>query len=573
MGAPSIGGKFTLTAVAAAVLPFTSATFGQTTYTGTITGGAVSQQFPYGAYAGQSITISGFVNANNNGTFQCVSSTATTLVLNNFRAVAETHAGTAVQNEQYSFPSQYASKVENLIPNQQGENVVVAGVQTGDTLIVTVIGLKSLAPFDQLHGESPAFGYLQGLNDFNANPIVTDNSAGGTATVTAVAITAPAYNLTSVAAEVGGSTTYTGVITGGAANAYAGLYFTVAGFENVNNGTYLCTASTATTLVLSNSNGVLEAAPFLPTASATAFLLTVTATNTFAAGSEVVLSGLYESWLNGPVVLAQATGSAFIVNYENYEEGYTNPAEPATAKATGAGGNTWVLLAHLNLALSDYTYSSIPPTAPAPWPSCNWGIDGYYPSVYVFACFGAVLPSAITLTETVSPPYVNPPITATYTYTPQLKINVNSCYDNGIDPPADLAAGKPIFDGGVNIAAFDFTGMVGAATDGGSTNISDPTSTVGSNNPALGTPIVTTGTGDLVFALGLQKNANGLGQGTDVTLTNGYSTVGSGKLVGTTGAHYVAEWGIQTAAGSWTPQFANPIGYDTIIAAVAIQHT
>jgi hypothetical protein len=57
-----------------------------------------------------------------------------------------------------------------------------------------------------------------------------------------------------------GSATYTGTITGGAANAYADKAFTVTGFGNgANNGTYLCTASTATTLVLSNGGAVTQA--------------------------------------------------------------------------------------------------------------------------------------------------------------------------------------------------------------------------------------------------------------------------------------------------------------------------
>ena len=70
------------------------------------------------------------------------------------------------------------------------------------------------------------------------------------------------FTLTSVANASGGSpatTTYTGTITGGASNAYAGAIFTIAGFTNANNnGTFTCIGSTATTLVLQNQNGVAE---------------------------------------------------------------------------------------------------------------------------------------------------------------------------------------------------------------------------------------------------------------------------------------------------------------------------
>lgn len=69
------------------------------------------------------------------------------------------------------------------------------------------------------------------------------------------------YNLvlTSVANASAGSTVYTGTITGGGSNAFAGLTFQVAGFTNAaNNGTWICTASSTTTLTLSNAAGASE---------------------------------------------------------------------------------------------------------------------------------------------------------------------------------------------------------------------------------------------------------------------------------------------------------------------------
>jgi len=496
------------------------------------------------------------------------------------------------------FPPQYASKIENLWSNQNGDNTVVT-IQNGDTLIAFVIGLKSIDPFDQLHGESPSFGFLQGLNDFNALPTVTDNSIGAsTATVTAVAISSTTYPLTAAANASAGTTVYTG--SGfGATNSLVGLYFVVNGFQNAgsppngeNNGTYICTANTGTTLTLANANGVVETKA---TATATDYVLTVTASNSFSSGQIVQLSGLAEPWLNGlQFTVATASGSAFTANYAAYDGPYTNASEPAGALASGSGGNVWVLLTELSLADADYNVTSVPPAnGPAgvyaqtfvngkwvlnssavqqpAYPSATWNIDGYYPCVYVFVCYGANLPAAV------SSPFIT-------SYVPPLKVTVNSCYQNGIDPPQDLAAGKPIFDGGVDIIVVPFTDMTAVSADGESTNISDPSSTVGSNNPAQGIPITTTGTGDLVIALALQKSANGLGLGADATLhggsaagsppvaSGGYGMVANGKLVGSE-AHYLIEWGVQTTAGSWTPSFANPIGYDTIIAAIALKHS
>lgn len=67
------------------------------------------------------------------------------------------------------------------------------------------------------------------------------------------------FTLTAVANASGATSVYTGTITGGAANAFAGFEFTVTGFATAaNNGTFLCTASGATTLTLTNSAGVAE---------------------------------------------------------------------------------------------------------------------------------------------------------------------------------------------------------------------------------------------------------------------------------------------------------------------------
>src|SRR6266496_211061 len=52
---------------------------------------------------------------------------------------------------------------------------------------------------------------------------------------------------------------YTGTITGGANNAFTGLTFVIAGFANTNNnGTFVCTASTATNLTLVNGSAAAE---------------------------------------------------------------------------------------------------------------------------------------------------------------------------------------------------------------------------------------------------------------------------------------------------------------------------
>lgn len=65
--------------------------------------------------------------------------------------------------------------------------------------------------------------------------------------------------LSAAALASGGTTAYTGTITTGGINALVGSTFVVSGFDLVaNNGTFVCTASTTTTLTLDNAVGVLD---------------------------------------------------------------------------------------------------------------------------------------------------------------------------------------------------------------------------------------------------------------------------------------------------------------------------
>ena len=94
--------------------------------------------------------------------------------------------------------------------------------------------------------------------------------------------------LTSVAAGTG---VYTGTITGGAANAYAGMNATIAGFMNAtNNGVFLITASTSTTLTTVNLTTIAE------TVAATAKLGAASQCTVLVLLEEI--SGLFETLTN-----------------------------------------------------------------------------------------------------------------------------------------------------------------------------------------------------------------------------------------------------------------------------------
>lgn len=120
-------------------------------------------------------------------------------------------------------------------------------------------------------GVAPTVGELiTVINCLNGNGIfnVTNCSI---ATVTPNNSTA--LNLTSVNA----SGVYVGTITDGAGNTFAGNRFTILGFSNAaNNGTFLCLASTSTTLTLQNINSVVETHPATATQSSGTGVFTIT---------------------------------------------------------------------------------------------------------------------------------------------------------------------------------------------------------------------------------------------------------------------------------------------------------
>lgn len=103
-------------------------------------------------------------------------------------------------------------------------------------------------------GSDGGFGYAPGDTG-----TISDGNSGAVYVVDTV--TSPnSYVLTAAGTASGGHTVYTGTFTGGAGNAFAGHSFTITGFvaHTSNNGTFNCTASTATQLTLSNVSGIAE---------------------------------------------------------------------------------------------------------------------------------------------------------------------------------------------------------------------------------------------------------------------------------------------------------------------------
>lgn len=94
-------------------------------------------------------------------------------------------------------------------------------------------------------------------NAVNNGVFVATGSSTTTLTLANVAAVAETHAATATSQQ--GTAVYTGTITGGGSNAFAGLTFVVAGFAGANNnGTFIATASTTTTLTLENNAASAE---------------------------------------------------------------------------------------------------------------------------------------------------------------------------------------------------------------------------------------------------------------------------------------------------------------------------
>lgn len=235
------------------------------------------------------------------------------------------------------------------------------------------VAAKIVVPGTPGVGTSTTPGYnnvvlsLSGANgpkSFQLNPTIED-AAGtpitpGTAfTLTAVAASTPgALTLSAAAAAVAGVTAYTGTITGGGSNAFAGFTFTVAGFSTAaNNGTFICTASTTTVLTLENVNGAVESHAATATGAEGTAVYTGTITgggsNAFA-GKTFVVAGFSTAANNGSFI-ATASGTTTLTLDNASAAAETHAATATTEEvstnltfstdgsknATVAGGSTY----------------------------------------------------------------------------------------------------------------------------------------------------------------------------------------------------------------------------------------
>lgn len=250
LGVAQAAPTYTLTVTAAL-----SASGGATVYlySGTSYGNGANN-----ALAGLHLTVAGFGNASNNGSYVCVASSATTVLLANASGVAETHAATATTP---------------LAKALAGINVT-----NGSTVQVLSNGITmALDPTNLTVGSTFATGSpdVEWAGPAGAN---STTPAGASAIFRNSEVRVPmslqqVFGLASVATSVGGTAIYTfpTPVAAASTNGFAGFTFIVTGFVTAanNNGItpfdgsasalpFTCSASTSTTVTLSNPSAVSE---------------------------------------------------------------------------------------------------------------------------------------------------------------------------------------------------------------------------------------------------------------------------------------------------------------------------
>jgi uncharacterized repeat protein (TIGR01451 family) len=241
--------------------------------------------------------------------------------------IASTAAGNSQCNSQVNITSVVNGMVFDTLAVGLG-TIAVNGPQVSQWN-VTSGGANPNAAQDLVGVTSTRAGAPSVPDAENFNEVLALTSATAKAialNVSSVTPNATTFTLTKVANVAGGTTVYTGTITGGNANAYLGATVVVAGFTNANdNGTFTCTASSTTTLTLNNTNGVAQ---------------------THAATAAVTTSTTYNGTITGGAGNAY-NGDTVVVT------GFVNAGNNGTFKATASSATTLTLNNIASIAETD----------------------------------------------------------------------------------------------------------------------------------------------------------------------------------------------------------------------------
>lgn len=209
-------------------------------------------------------------------------------------------------------------------------SVNISNPTTTNTMVIYGAQLEVGGPASttQITTTRPQGVYLWGIQAPTSLPNAIPSTAVlGNPWVPNTLYTTKILALTSVTSGTG---VYAGTITGGAANAFAGQFFTVAGFSNTSNNSgtnpFVCTASTTTHLTLTNPASIAETNT--ATATPTVALTSVTAAGVYSGtitggggnvlgGYATTIKGFNNSANNGTFFISSSTNSSLATQNVN----------------------------------------------------------------------------------------------------------------------------------------------------------------------------------------------------------------------------------------------------------------
>jgi len=238
---------------------------------------------------------------------------------------------------------------------------------TGLGVAAQILSTGNVQPASTIPGKNGIILSLSGANGYSStfqlDPIVADVSGAPVPTGTALVLTSVAASspgvlvLSAVAASTDGvHSVYTGTITGGGSNAFAGQQFIIAGFANaVNNGTFAVTASTTTTLTVVGVNQVAETHAGTATGVEGTAVYTGTITgggSNALAGQDFTIAGFTTAANNGTFLCtASSTTTLTLRNIAAAAETHA-----ATATSEESGTNQLTYIVYPSKTLSGNTY-------------------------------------------------------------------------------------------------------------------------------------------------------------------------------------------------------------------------
>lgn len=212
------GTAFVVASVAASAAQFTETLSAVAASVGTTAAYTTSSAPTASSLVGQSFVVTGFVGANNNGTFLCTANTTTIITLDNAAATAETHAGTATSTPKVAtYTGTFTSQTTGSLV---GKSVVIAGfvtntVNNGDFIVVansgtTTITVDNPAAISESHAATATL--QEGTNVFtyyaDGTASLTSGTGGAPPTpgTTETVVTVSADGLITTNGVTGGST-------------------------------------------------------------------------------------------------------------------------------------------------------------------------------------------------------------------------------------------------------------------------------------------------------------------------------------------------------------------------------